>query len=251
MDRSVYKKPFFADKTPPWKCPTCGSGHLALIENSLYKFETSKSRADRKHDEWHPEWINFVFSCIFRCDRSRCGEPVACSGVVEIDLYEPHFEDGWEAKTFERLRPYFFQPSLNLMDFPNKCPVSVKEYAKSSFGLFFYNQSAALNFVRKAVEALLNDLEEKHSIAQPKKGFVTLDDRIKRLPDDYKASKDHLLAIKWLGNAGSHVSKEADFDDVISAYEMLEHALYDIYENRSEKLKNTIRLINANKGFAR
>lgn len=57
-----------------------------------------------------------------------------------------------------------------------------------------------------------------------------------------------MLAIKWLGNAGSHSQKTVSRDDVIDAYELLEHILQEIYMQKTEKLKTKAQKINKMKG---
>jgi hypothetical protein len=43
------------------------------------------------------------------------------------------------------------------------------------------------------------------------------------------------MALKWLGNTGTH-SAEVSEDDLLDAFEILEHALIEIIEKRSTKV---------------
>jgi hypothetical protein len=54
------------------------------------------------------------------------------------------------------------------------------------------------------------------------------------------AKKNHdvgiqLMALKWLGNTGSH-SHAVDSKDLLDAMEIMEHALMEIIEKRREKV---------------
>ena len=43
------------------------------------------------------------------------------------------------------------------------------------------------------------------------------------------------MALKWLGNTGSHGSK-VNVEDLLDAFEILEHTLSEIIENKSKKI---------------
>jgi hypothetical protein len=57
-----------------------------------------------------------------------------------------------------------------------------------------------------------------------------------------------LFAVKWLGNAGSHDGEEANAGDVRTTYDLLEHALSEIYEAKGKKLKAVAKKVNKKKG---
>ncbi len=59
---------------------------------------------------------------------------------------------------------------------------------------------------------------------------------------------DMLLAIKWLGNAGSHGHGKITIDDVMDSYELTEHILAEIFEPKIKKLKAIAKKINRKKG---
>lgn len=59
------------------------------------------------------------------------------------------------------------------------------------------------------------------------------------LPDPFiSAFPDHLMAVKWLGNAGSHTSRPTD-EDAFDGFELLEHILRERF-NPLGKLTKTI-----------
>lgn len=62
------------------------------------------------------------------------------------------------------------------------------------------------------------------------------------------AIADQLLAIKWIRNAGSHAEKKIKRGDVLDAYEFLEHAIEELYDERSKKIKKKAKEINMAKG---
>jgi hypothetical protein len=57
-----------------------------------------------------------------------------------------------------------------------------------------------------------------------------------------------LTAIKWLGNAGSHAGSSVSADDVLVAYNLIEHVLADIYNNPKSDLVAVAKKVNKRKG---
>lgn len=100
--------------------------------------------------------------------------------------------------------------------------------------------NAAANKIRIAIEYLLSNI---HATEGKK-----LHSRIEAAYKDKKIStnlRDLLLAIKWLGNDGSHANITLSTDDILFAYSMIEKAFEEIYpiddpfqKNVQEILKN-------------
>jgi hypothetical protein len=62
-----------------------------------------------------------------------------------------------------------------------------------------------------------------------------------------KKQEVYLDALRWLGNVGSH-DGIVDFDDLLSCFEMLEHAMVELLEGREEKRRAEANRIIAAKG---
>lgn len=250
MDRSVYQLPFRRDNVPAWKCPVCMIGNLTLDDASLDSRETAASLRSHAHDAWEPDWTRGVFVCLFVCNHPSCASPIACSGSSKVDYFEYEDEEFGIGQLMEQsFTPLNFQPPLMLMDIPGKCPEPIKECLYTSFALFFANPGAALNAIRAALEILLTDRGIKRStIVRNKRKLLNLHQRIAELPAKYQEVRDLILAVKWLGNAGSHAGSETNAGDVRVAYDMFEHVLAEIYEEKTKKLKAAARSVNKRKG---
>lgn len=250
MDRVAYKQKFSDRHTPEWHCPACKRGQLALQPKSLIFQETLESLAEQNYEGWEPEWVSYVFSCMFVCSNAGCQEHVACSGRGNLERADYQDEDGWHEETTAYFTPLYFQPSLILMDIPDNCALDVSKHLHQSFELFFASPAAALNCARGAIEALLTDLGvptiEKNKSGGDKR--INLHQRIELLPTAQQDVKDILLATKWLGNAGSHDGEAPVIDDVLDAYSLLEHALSEIYINKRGALKALAKRVNSLKG---
>lgn len=242
MNHKAFSLSFSLNRPPHWTCPTCGKGVLSIKKESFFKEERRNSR-NHSHDDWDPEWIDYVYSCLLVCTNDQCKEVVASAGVGSVD---------WEDND-DFFRPKFFEPHLLLFNIPCKCPESVSAPLRESFRLFFSGPRAAANNVRIAIEELLTELKVKRfDIVKHKRKFINLDRRINLLPAKYAQVKDHILAIKWLGNAGSHGHANGkgaiSMDDVIVSYELTEHILNEIYAHKTQRLDALAKMVNQKKG---
>jgi hypothetical protein len=249
MDRKNLTHPFSIGNVPDWTCPTCGKGSLLVSKDSFRKDERLHSR-DHSDDAFDPDWIEYVYSCLLRCSNETCREVVSNSGTGSVDTknYRNHLGD-WEVEYVDLFQPKFFEPHLILMDIPKQCSKSIINALNESFKLFFAAPSAAANSVRIAIEELLTELKvERVKIAgNGQETFINLHQRIESLPAMHASLKEMLLAIKWIGNASSHTSNMITHDDVLTAYDFMEHVLEEIYQPKSE-LKLLAKMINEKKG---
>jgi len=60
---------------------------------------------------------------------------------------------------------------------------------------------------------------------------------------------DKILAVKWLGNSGSHLTG-LKREDVIKAYEMYSYVLEELFDKRTETLTKMAKRINRKRGPA-
>ncbi len=253
--QDIYKTYFTRNAVPEWRCPTCDVGTLALVgDDSLVSRDTMKTIKDRNDPEWEPDWDRMVFTCIFVCSNADCRESVCCSGSGHVSTFEYYDDDeGRDCRVEEEIYyPRYFNPPLFLMNIPEKCPHSVRQHLCESFSLFFADKGAALNCARAAVEELMTELGVKRfESIRSKRRRIMLHRRIELLQSKYDALKEILLAVKWLGNAGSHSGDPVGDEDVIAAYTLLEHVLSSLYDGKERELRDMARRINRRKGPVR
>jgi len=253
MDRKVFKQQFTLKHTPDWECPTCSKGTLKVIPKSFHHHEIKSSRF-HDYEHWDPEYIEYVYSTLLECTNPACKETVASSGVGTVGQYYAYDEHGDpEVEYSDFFKPRCFEPPLKVLSSPQETPPSVVLLLEESFRLLFSSPSAALNQVRIATEQLLTELGVKRFDVRGKKRYaLSLHARIALLPAKYAAFTDMIFAIKWLGNAGSHAPGENDeitMDDVLDAYEFLDHVLKELYlPKRIEALKKKAKAVNKKRG---
>ncbi|HHR5700588.1 TPA: DUF4145 domain-containing protein [Klebsiella michiganensis] len=252
MDRKKLTSSFSLEEKIPWECPTCKTGVLGIVESSLHKRITPESDAIcARYEQWIPEEIEYRYSCLFQC--ASCKEIISSSGIGHVDVigYETFDEGSYDAIYGDCFKPKFFEPHLSLISMPDNCPISIREPLNESFKLFFSSLGAAANNIRVAIEAFLTELKVPTEKKKKDGGstFMSLHERIDKIPLTHTEYKEMLKAIKWIGNAGSHNSDvKPDVEDVIDAYELIEHVLEEVYASRRKRLSAIAARINKNKG---
>jgi Domain of unknown function (DUF4145) len=246
INRNHWNPPFV--DLPSWLCPTCQSGSLALNKETLKILESGPSEKCHDHEAWEPEWIDERFVGLLSCQDAGCGEIVAIGGRTNT------FEDiDWERQEREWVRsftPTSMYPAPPVFRIPEKCPKAVAAELRRAFSLFWTDTGSCANRLRAAVEALLTDRKVPRSTINKKgRERLSLHARIEKFKQTDANSADYLLAIKWLGNAGSHANlDELGGDDLLNGFELFQHVVDTIYVQREKHLKKIAQRINSRKG---
>ena len=250
IDRKSFKSSFRGKGSTKWHCPTCGKGLLKVKADAFHSEQTRASRRARSSGDWEPEWIKYVYSCLLECNYTACEEIVSCSGVGSVtrDMgYDDKGEFYEDFRTF--YSPKYFYPNLKIFNYPKKLPDEVTDELENSFSLFFCDPPSSANHIRMALENLLNHMNiKKYCYQNGKRKNLNLHGRIDSLPNKYHDIQDLFMAVKWLGNAGSHSGNTVSADDVLDAYELMEKLLTEVFDEPSKKLKALAKNINKKKG---
>jgi hypothetical protein len=251
MNRNLFANLNFTTTTvPSIPCPSCHEGRLVHAKGFVRENDNAWTQCSRKEEEWESEWTQTHFSAVLLCNNSICKEAVHMVGVssveeVNIEIDDHHGPMGQLDTVFT---PMYFVPPLRIFDCPNTTPDAVRQQVLASFAVFFSDASSAANRVRSAVEFLLTSLKvpKKEKIRGGKFKSLTLHRRIERLGVKYSNIKELLLAVKWIGNTGSHAT-EISRVAVMDAYDMLEHCL-DLLYGEKKDLMTLAKAINRKKG---
>jgi len=150
-----------------------------------------------------------------------------------------------EQVPYDYFEPKYFHPHLKLFSLPKKVPANVAEEINQSFELFFCSPSSAVNHIRIALENLLTHMKVIRYYRYKKgkhRSRVPLNERIKKLPRRYDNLKELFLAIKWLGNEGSH-GDTITVDAVADAYDFMDEALHELFERKRELVMKSAKKI--------
>ncbi len=247
VNRKLWKPPFV--EFPSWLCPRCQSATLALDKDSLKFRETGPSAAAHEHDVWEPEWIKERFVGLLVCQNSTCGDVVTISGeTVHVEDHDIGLQtEDWQQQFVPR--SLFDAPPV----FPisEGCPPVVTIELHKAFSLIWSDRDSCANRLRSAVEALLTDRKISRTTLNKKRKRVNINlhDRIVKFEKVNKAAADYLVAIKWLGNTGSHAGvDEIELDDLLHGFEMFERVVDILYDQRDKRLRKVAKKITKRKG---
>ena len=236
MNRSLWRASLTESYCPPYPCPRC-EATIRLVKDSFSYAETRESKAARNHDEWDPEWIEYIFSASALCSNKNCQENFRILGAGGVGPSEA--EEGWSYEDY--FKSLYLQPMSHIIKISTKCPDDVKTDLVESFEVFWRHKTSCANLIRSALEKLLTHegipCERLSSKDATKMVAIPLHQRIETYSKSEPVIGSQLMALKWLGNAGSHGSK-VNVDDLLDAFEILEHSLEEIVEKRSKKIAN-------------
>lgn len=241
------KRHFTKNSTIEWSCPNCSSQSLFIVKDKLFDFQTAESTKMREEDEfWDPEWLRFVFSGALKC--KKCTEFITFTGTGYTEESGYYDQDDDQYYTFhdEVFIPTFFQPTLRIFEFPEKCPENVKNEITDSFKLFWTDLPSCANKIRTSLEIIMNEEKVKrYSIKNGKRFQISLHNRIVNYKN--KELSELLLAVKWIGNTGSHIGN-IETIDILEAYKLLEYTLTKLYDNKEKDIIKISKEINKLKG---
>ncbi len=242
IDRKTWTESFPKAEFPPWPCPGCAHGTLIVDMESFITGETAESiSCDGFFEE--------SFACHMKCTYPECkGRVVVCGASFPMVL-----NDSVEGiMNVDFCRPTYIYPTPHIFPIPSKCPENITGEVIKAFSLYWCDTNAAGNRVRACIELLMDHLKiKKRRLTKIRKYCsISLHDRILDFHPQNPDIGEQLLAIKWIGNTGSH-SSDLTKDDLIDDFEMLQFVLDDIFELKRKRLKAMAKGINKNKGPAR
>lgn len=221
-------------------------GLLELQKESLAYKETALSHEGHEHPAHDFDWVRYRFTALFVCNNKKCMEVASVAGSGGLD--EEHDWENQDISYTPYFFPEYFMPSPAIIPVPAGTPEEIKEELALSFSAYWGDPSAAANKVRLAVERLLDHRRiTNFAVRNGRRRRKSLHERI----EDFKAKQpdlaECLLAIKWLGNAGSH-PEGLSREDMLDAYEILQHVLEELYVARRARAAALARGINRRKG---
>lgn len=221
-------------------CPFCEMG---ILENhkkeGFLKTETGASKEMNSYGGYY--YSDYLFSIHLKCN--NCEETVAVSGFMSEENYPSDEESGIR----KSITPIVFYPAPKIIHIPASCPKSVSKILNESFGLYWLDLGSCANKIRIAIEVLLNELSiPDKKVSKKVERQLSLHSRLEYFEKTNPDVSKHLMAIKWIGNAGSHFFNIKS-DDVLDAFELLEFSLEKLYNDREKRLLQLSEEINVSK----
>ena len=174
------------------------------------------------------------------------------AGTAHLEMYDVQGEDGGiEWKYGHVFSPAIVEPAPPIFVIPKQCNGLVTVELQMSFRLFWTDNNSSASRLRVAVEKLLDALKVKKFTIdnKGKRKPIALHDRLVNYSNKNRDAADLLLAIKWLGNFGSHNSKLViSREDLLVGFELMELAIEVIFVKSHERVKKMAAKINKKKG---
>jgi len=214
-------------------CPTCDAGHIGF--GSPEHLESGESEVARDHADvgWDPYWIYGTFLLRGRCENPNCKQVVQVGGKYRVDEAEktassnPRSHDELWAR-FYRVETIYPAPAI--VRVPTNTPADIVRGLTRASRVLFADPGLAATALRSTVELFMTD--QGQPAKTPKGSFRTLDDRItawKEGDADRARTGGLLLAVKWLGNTGTHEDSDLRHEDVLGVAAILDEALHRTY----------------------
>lgn len=233
VDRALWKRPIVGGIAPPWPCPTCLQGKLAIKRDTLHSAETAESRSSDHDEGFDVRQIGTMFSALLEC--RKCKEIVACCGDGGFDVDEWQDEEGeFHTTDYPWFFPRYFTKPLRLFNPPEKVPLAIRKTLDRSFMLFFADHCAAANLIRQCVEEVMHD--SGVSPTNKRGGFRGFEDRLKDFRKQHPEIAVHASALRYIGNFGSH-PEALDKESVLTGYDILEQLLEERYVGQHRKTR--------------
>jgi len=195
------------------------------------------------------------FTSISKCNNPECGEIITITGETKLRYAgkrEDFIERGEDFEFQGNILSYivkYTNPAIRLFKVPKSTPEELLEIINRSFELFWVDEDSCGNKIRSSIEKLL-DFQKINKTTINKKGRrqkLNLHQRIKKFEGKEPEIVKYLLALKWIGNQGSHSSSKLSRKELIDAYEILEVSLLKLYDNRGRIVKKLVDKINKEK----
>jgi hypothetical protein len=248
INRSLFLKEFPENAVPSWPCPSCDSGSLVHDKNNTHYFDTAESITKQRFSSSPWDKYGSVYS-IFRCSNPKCDEKIIMHGQFNMGDVEIKDEASAiiDVMPMIFIEPSSFQPPIRIFPINKSFTKDISKKLVKSFNLFWLDIDSCANKARIIVEDLLTFLKIKRFvIVKGKRSKLSLNNRIDILKNKNNDLAEKLMAIKWIGNHGSH-SDNLTRDDVLDGLEILESALNMIFNNEDKRIQKIVKEIASKK----
>ena len=231
---------------PSWLCPACEHPSLEMSKDWT-KMETHSSLEAHDHPEWNPEWIEELATGFLTC--RNCKEVVA--GIALISRRET-WHEAYGRHMAREFQPIFFSPALPMLAIPTEASEGVRVALTRAFANYWNDPSSSGNCIRTALEEMLDQFNiprGRNDSARHRRSRLSLHQRLEVFSKKHRQLGEPLMALKWLGNAGTHEALQ--HKDVLDALDLLDHCFDEIYRARSTTIMRAAKAINRRKGPVR
>jgi hypothetical protein len=208
FDQKRWRQTYISNRNNTgWRCRCCETGVLKL---------SSKINTRTDH-----------YAINVECSHPKCKEKYGIIGNISFMAGEIKVSKEYYKIDDIRLYPTHFQPVLDLFCLPIDLNDEAVKLIKLSFNQFWYDWDACINKIRQALEVIVLEM---NGIGP------NLHQRILSLKELLGEDLcDSLIALKWIGNEGSHLTASFEKEQILTTYEILVDILNKLYPNTEEE----------------
>lgn len=227
---------------PALICGHCGDGVIKFKPRCVLEIESIASINNHDLEDFDFEWV--YGQSIVRGYCSRCSETTIF--ITDYSLAE-HLE--YDNATGDLTKSYkdtltikFASPAPRFSIISNLYPKGINQLLEASFIHLFNDKASCANKLRICIESVLDDIGIKKTVInnKGKRQALNAHSRIELLKSSAKSKHNqaytYLMAIKWIGNTGSHSGKPPSETAIIAAYKLIDKALDILYIGSDQKL---------------
>jgi hypothetical protein len=186
--------------------------------------ETAASNALGRHAQ-EQEYSGRFYGWM-KCNRAGCDETAVVIGDAR---YSPDVDEDGNTDWDLVYRPVAINPPPPMFIPPKACPKEIKTELVRAFGLYWTDPTAAGNVLRGCVELILTAKKVRRTeTAGGKRRRLTLHRRIELFQKSDAEAGKALMAVKWIGNEGSHAGA-LKLPDVLDAVDVIENVIDEFW----------------------
>lgn len=235
MDNKLWRQYYSA--LPFFPCPRCTNGRLKSKAKQFHQHQPTHV-ANALSEMEMQDVSEGRFMCFLVCDFAFCGEVVAVSGNYTSHEEYVYNEDTENHDVHENrhLGVRAMIPAPPIITWPKGLAEVPRGHLVQAFELFWINRGACANRLRIFIETFLDQMGTAREGRRKngKHGILDLSERIDLLEQEKPGHKTSFDALRNVGNFGSHEG-DADFDDLLFCFELLEDTLIELLEERRAK----------------
>jgi Domain of unknown function (DUF4145) len=226
-------------------CPVCRRASLELAPEAFEKFESLESLASRDNEYWDPTWVHGYFHGNLDCPRTPCGNKYSVAGRWKTESYFDPAIDDQDIVYEDCLSVTYILPAFPLMEYPDGVPDQVQEAITGASQVLLSDASAAANRIRSAIEVLLDSQRVPKLVSGSRSKHLDTHGRIEKFRAKKPDAAKHLMAMKVIGNVGSHEREILPLSVVLDGMEHFARALELIYDRNEAALERRAALISS------
>lgn len=232
--------------------PYCEKGELIFFSKKEKWVGDEEYNNRIKNDpNYDSDFQKFYYLINLVCSNHLCNRNVISAGEISApEIYTDNNGDGFKITSYT---PRYFSKSPHLISLDSSYPTDIQKLLESSFELFWIDRMSCANKIRICLESLMDyyNVPRKSKKRDGKFKNLTLHDRIKKCKVLSASNNENFaLAIKWIGNIGSHNTEDFSNEKLFLAYELLDYILQDLFinQNKIKELAKKAKIVNKSKG---